>query len=139
MSASPVVFLQCFKIGPGLRRGIPKGFHAFFVASVFDPVGKAVREVFPGVGFGIVPQRRGGSFCTKELFMLCRESQHPIEKMSEFVERRAGIREVDGFLAVVGGSNPKTIALLLSGDALNTPKINSLAVQRCGISPFRKN
>ena len=44
--------------------------------------------------------------------MLRGESQHPIEKMSEFVERRAGLREVDGFLAVVGGSNAAHIQLL---------------------------
>ncbi len=72
---------------------------------ILHPVGKAVCEVFSGVGFGIVPQRRGGSFCTKELFMLCGESQHPIEKMSKFVEHRAGLRDVDGFPAVIGGSN----------------------------------
>ena len=79
---------------------------------ILHPVGKAVCEVFSGVGFGIVPQRRGGSFCTKELFMLCGESQRPIEKMPEFVERRAGFREIDGFLAVVGGSNAAHVQLL---------------------------
>ena len=77
-----------------------------------DAVGKAVCEVFSGVGFGIVPQRRGGSFCTKELFMLCGESPRPIEEMSEFMERRAGLRDVDGFLAVVGGSNAAHVQLL---------------------------
>ena len=46
--------------------------HHFRIVAVDDAVGKAVREVFSGVGFGIVSQRRGGSFCTKELFMLCR-------------------------------------------------------------------
>ena len=46
MSASPVVFLQRLKVGPSLRRGIPKGFHAFFAAAVRDPVVKAVREVY---------------------------------------------------------------------------------------------
>ena len=46
MSASPVVFLQRFKIGPGLQRGIPKGFHVFFAAVVRDPVVKAVREAY---------------------------------------------------------------------------------------------
>ena len=56
MSAAPVVFLQRFKIGPGLRRGIPKGFHAFFAAAVCDPVVKTVRDVFPGVGFDVIPQ-----------------------------------------------------------------------------------
>ena len=79
---------------------------------ILHPVGKAVCEVFSGVGFGIVSQRRGGSFCTKELFMLCGESQHPIEKMSELVERRAGIRDVNGFLDVVGGSNAAHVQLL---------------------------
>ena len=77
-----------------------------------DAVGKAVCEVFSGVGFGIVPQRRGSSFCTKELFMLCGEAQRPIEEMSEFMERRAGLRDVDGFPAVVGGSNAAHIQLL---------------------------
>ena len=77
-----------------------------------DAIGKAVCEVFSGVGFRIVSQRRGGSFCTKELFMLCGESQHPIEKMSELVERRAGIRDVNGFLDVVGGSNAAHVQLL---------------------------
>ena len=44
--------------------------------------------------------------------MLCGESQHPIEEMSEFVERRAGLRDVDGFLAVVGGPNAAHVQLL---------------------------
>ena len=79
---------------------------------ILHPVGKAVCEVFSGVGFGIVPQRRGGSFCTKELFMLCGESQHPIEKMSKFVERRAGLRDVDGFPTVIGGSNAAHVQFL---------------------------
>ena len=79
---------------------------------ILHPVGKAVCEVFSGVGFGIVPQRRGGSFCTKELFMLCGESQRPIEEMSEFMERRAGLRDVDGFLAVIGGSNAAHVQFL---------------------------
>ena len=82
------------------------------ISCVLHPIGKAVCEVFSGVGFGIVPQRRGGSFCTKELFMLCGESQRPIEEMSEFMERRAGFREVDGFLAVVGGSNAAHVQFL---------------------------
>ena len=82
------------------------------ISCVLHPIGKAVCEVFSGVGFGIVPQRRGGSFCTKELFMLCGESPRPIEEMSEFVERRAGLRDVDGFLAVVGGSNAAHVQLL---------------------------
>lgn len=82
------------------------------ISCVLHPVGKAVCEVFSGVGFGIVPQRRGGSFCTKELFMLCGESPRPIEKMSKFVERRAGLRDVKGFLAVVGGSNATHVQLL---------------------------
>ena len=44
--------------------------------------------------------------------MLRRDSQHPIEKVSELMERRTGIREVDGFLTVVGGSNAAHIQLL---------------------------
>ena len=44
--------------------------------------------------------------------MLCGESQRPIEEMSEFMERRAGFREVDGFLAVVGGSNAAHVQFL---------------------------
>ena len=44
--------------------------------------------------------------------MLRRDSQRPIQIMSEFMERRTGIREVDGFLAVVGGSNAAHIQLL---------------------------
>ena len=44
--------------------------------------------------------------------MLCGESQRPIEEMSEFMERRAGLRDVDGFLAVVGGSNAAHVQLL---------------------------
>ena len=45
--------------------------------------------------------------------MLCGESQHPIEEMSEFVERRAGLRDVDGFLAVAGGSNAAYVQFLV--------------------------
>src|SRR5574344_1347690 len=44
--------------------------------------------------------------------MLRRDSQRPIEEMSEFMERRAGFREVDGFLAVVGGSNAAHVQML---------------------------
>ena len=44
--------------------------------------------------------------------MLRRDSQRPIEEMSEFMERRAGLRDVDGFLAVVGGSNAAHVQLL---------------------------
>ena len=110
-------------IGP-LQNGyffhIPKRHRSAFLQQrygigifrILHPVGKAVCEVFSGVGFGIVSQRRGGSFCTKELFMLCGESQHPIEEMSEFVERRAGLRDVDGFLAVAGGSNAAHVQFL---------------------------
>ena len=110
--SAPVVFLQFLEICTGLRRILSKDLHHFRIVAVDDAVGKAVCEVFSGVGFGIVPQRRGGSFCTKELFMLCRESQHPIEKMSEFVERRAGLRDVDGFPAVIGGSNAAHVQFL---------------------------
>ena len=46
--------------------------------------------------------------------MLRRDSQRPIEEMSEFMERRAGLRNVDGFLAVVGGSNAAHVQLLAS-------------------------
>ena len=63
MSASPVVFLQRLKIGPGLWCGIPKGFHAFFAAAVRDPVVKAVCEVFSGVGFDVIPQPGILRFC----------------------------------------------------------------------------
>lgn len=93
------------------------------ISCVLHPVGKAVREVFSGVGFGIVPQRRGGSFCTKELFMLCGESPRPIEKMSKFVERRAGLRDVKGFLAVVGGSNAAHVQFL--AEAAHVAKLHS--------------
>ena len=44
--------------------------------------------------------------------MLRRESQRPIEEMSEFMERRADLRDVDGFLTVVGGSNSAHVQLL---------------------------
>ena len=104
-ASAPNVFSQFLEICTGLRCIFSKALHHFRIVAVDDAVGKAVCEVFSGIGFGIVPQRRGGSFCTKELFMLCRESQRPIEKMSEFVERRAGLRDVDGFLSVVGGSS----------------------------------
>ena len=110
--SAPVVYLQSLEICTGLRCIFSKAFHHFRIVAVDDAVGKAVREVFSGVGFGIVSQRRGGSFRAKELFMLCGESQRPIEEMSEFMERRAGIRDVDGFLAVVGGSNAAHVQLL---------------------------
>lgn len=110
--SAPVVFLQSLEICTGLRCIFSKALHHFRIVAVDDAVVKAVCEVFSGVGFGIVSQRRGGSFCTKELFMLCGESQHPIEEMSEFVERRAGLRDVDGFLAVVGGPNAAHVQLL---------------------------
>ena len=111
-ASAPTVFSQFLEICTGLRCIFSKAFHHFRIVAVDDAVGKAVCEVFSGVGFGIVSQRRGGSFCTKELFILCGESQHPIEKMSEFVERRAGLREVDGFPAVVGGSNTAYVQFL---------------------------
>lgn len=104
-ASAPTAFSQFLEICTGLRCIFSKALHHFRIVAVDDAIGKAVCEVFSGVGFGIVSQRRGGSFCTKELFMLCGESQHPIEEMSEFVERRAGLRDVDGFLAVVGGPN----------------------------------
>ena len=44
--------------------------------------------------------------------MLRGEAQLSIQKVSELMERRAGIREVDGFLAVVGGSNAAHVQLL---------------------------
>ena len=110
--SAPVVFLQSLEICTGLRCIFSKALHHFRIVAVDDAVVKAVCEVFSDVGFGIVPQRRGGSFCTKELFMLCGESQRPIEEMSEFMERRAGLRDVDGFLAVVGGSNAAHVQLL---------------------------
>lgn len=90
-ASAPTVFSQFLEICTGLRCILSKTLHHFRIVAVDDAVVKAVCEVFSGVGFGIVPQRRGGSFCTKELFMLCGESQHPIEKMSEFVERRTGL------------------------------------------------
>ena len=111
-ASAPTVFSQFLEICTGLRCIFSKALHHFRIVAVDDAIGKAVCEVFSGVGFGIVPQRRGGSFCTKELFMLCGESQHPIEKMSEFVERRAGLRDVDGFPAVIGGSNAAHVQLL---------------------------
>ena len=86
--SAPTAFAQFLEVCAGLRHVLSQVLHHFRIAAVGDVVGKAVCEVFSAVRFGIVSQRRGGSFCTKELFMLCRESQHPIEKMSEFVERR---------------------------------------------------
>ena len=44
--------------------------------------------------------------------MLRRDSQRPIEKMSELMKRRVSLRDVDGFLAVVGGSNAAHVQLL---------------------------
>lgn len=44
--------------------------------------------------------------------MLRGDSQCPIEEMSEFIECRAGLRDVDGFLAVVGGSDAAHIQLV---------------------------
>ena len=111
-ASAPNVFSQFLEICTGLRCIFSKALHHFRIVAVDDAIGKAVCEVFSGVGFGIVPQRRGGSFCTKELFMLCGESQRPIEEMSEFMERRAGLRDVDGFLAVVGGSNAAHVQFL---------------------------
>ena len=103
---------QIFHIPKRHRSAFLQQRYGIGIFRILHPVGKAVCEVFSDVGFGIVPQRRGGSFCTKELFMLCGESQRPIEEMSEFMERRAGLREVDGFLAVVGGSNAAHVQLL---------------------------
>ena len=79
-ASAPTVFSQFLEICTGLRCIFSKAFHHFRIVAVDDAVGKAVREVFSGVGFGIVSQRRGGSFCTKELSMLCGESQRPIEE-----------------------------------------------------------
>ena len=103
---------QIFHIPIRHRSAFLQQRYGIGIFRILHPVGKAVCEVFSGVGFGIVPQRRGGSFCTKELFMLCGESQRPIEEMSEFMERRAGLRDVDGFLAVVGGSNAAHVQFL---------------------------
>lgn len=55
VSGSPVVCCQFLHVGPSLRRGIPKGFHAFFIAAVCDPVDEAIGKKFPakkGVGAG---------------------------------------------------------------------------------------
>ena len=110
-------------IGP-LQNGyffhIPKRHRSAFlqqrysigISHILHPVGKVVCEVFSAVRFGIVPQRRGGSFRTKELFVLCGKAQQQVKKMPKFMERRAGLRDVDGFLAVVGGSNAAHVQFL---------------------------
>ena len=57
--SAPVVFLQFLEICTGLRCIFSKALHHFRIVAVGDPVVKAVREVFPGVGFGVIPQPRG--------------------------------------------------------------------------------
>ena len=55
-ASAPTVFSQFLEICTGLRCIFSKAFHHFRIVAVDDAVGKAVREVFPGVGFGIIPQ-----------------------------------------------------------------------------------
>ena len=108
----PIGLPLFFKIRTGLRCVLSQAFQHFQAAAVGDVVIEAVREVFSGVGFGVIPQPGVLRLCQIQMLMLHGEAQPPIQKVSELMERRAGIREVDGFLAVVGGSNAAHVQFL---------------------------
>lgn len=77
-----------------------------------DVIVKTVREVFSGVGFGIIPHPGVLRFCQIQPLMLYGESHLSVQEMSEFMECRVGFRDVDGFPAVVGGSNAAHVQLV---------------------------
>ena len=55
-ASAPTVFSQFLEICTGLRCIFSKALHHFRIVAVDDAIGKAVCEVFPGVGFGVIPQ-----------------------------------------------------------------------------------
>ena len=62
-ASAPTVFSQFLEICTGLRCIFSKALHHFRIVAVDDAIGKAVRKVFPGVGFGVIPQPGVLRFC----------------------------------------------------------------------------
>lgn len=55
-ASAPTAFSQFLEICTGLRCIFSKALHHFRIVAVDDAIGKAVCEVFSGVGFCVIPQ-----------------------------------------------------------------------------------
>lgn len=62
-ASAPTAFSQFLEICTGLRCIFSKALHHFRIVAVDDAIGKAVCEVFSGVGFCVIPQPGVLRFC----------------------------------------------------------------------------
>lgn len=81
-----------------------QALHLAVVIGIPNPEGKAVREILMAVGCGVLPQNSARRLCflAVKRFMFRRESQCPIEKVSEFMDGGGRGRDIDPFFTVQG-------------------------------------
>lgn len=84
-----------------------QAFQLAFIIGIPNPEGEAVGKVFAAVGQRILPKDRAGGvrLLVVKHFMLRRESQRPIEKVSEFVDGGERGRDIYPFFTVRGESD----------------------------------